>query len=303
MDRISANLGEQESCQLDDFHEKAQSQLMTKLLLISSAVGFWASFLFRLLLLEKNSLRYDRICTVIEKVSLAGFTAGLVLYISKLQIIDGQVRSDFFDMPVSFLLFAWCISAANAASEIAYNNQSTALFSNFWTALSLTLSPAAAEKFKGFFTYDLDWLSFHRLCFLLGYAFCVLAFPLVLFFLITTWRAANLPEKDREKTKRTLWNLDRMAYRMILWALPLLTAGIITEALLLMELNQIPLPQELIGEKQETLLAIAAWVICGVYLHARLFFGWKYLKASSLYLAGLTLLLVGHLTHTYLRLQ
>ncbi len=291
------------ACQLDDFPEKPQSCHMTKILLIAAAVGFWGGFLLRLLLWGKGSAKWDRISSGMEKIALVCFTIGLVLYIGQLQIVDGQVRSNFYDMPVSFLLFAWCVSAASVATEIAYNNQSSAIFSSFWTALSLTLSPSAAARFKNLFTYDLEWLSFHRLCFLLGYAFCILALPLVMLFLLTTWRARSLQEKEKEKTKRALWQLDRMAYRMILWALPLLTVGIITEAMVLMELNNIPLPSEIVTEKQETLLAIAAWMICGIYLHARLFWGWKYLRASTLYLSGLTILLVGHLAHGFFRHQ
>lgn len=276
---------------------------MTKPLFIAAAVGFWGAFLLRLLLWGKGSVKWDRISAGLEKLALGCFTAGLVIYIGKLQIVDGEVRSSFYDMPVSFLLFAWSLSAASVATEIAYNSHSTSIFSSFWTALSLTVSPSAAAKFQQVFTYDLEWLSFHRLCFLLGYAFCLLALPLVMLFLITMWRARSLPATETEKTKKRLWQLDRMAYRMILWALPLLTAGIITEALVMMEMNRIPLPMELISEKQETLLAIAAWIICGLYLHARLFWGWKYLRASTLYLTGLTLLLVGHMTHGIFRHQ
>lgn len=274
---------------------------MTKLILMGSAAIYWACFAIRAYLWNKELTPLTRKVGHAEKIALLIFTAGLVFYIGKLQIVNGQVRSAHYDMPVSFLLFAWAISAANIATDIAYNNRWSALFANFWTGLALTLSPAAAVHFQGLFTYDLEWLSFHRLCFLLGYAFCSLAFPLVLYYFIISWRARRNPDLDREKNRLNLWVLDRMSYRMILWALPLLTAGIITEALLLLEVNQLPGPDEFWAQKQETLLALTAWFLCGIYLHTRLFYGWRNLRAAGLYLAGLGLLLVGHFTHGFSR--
>jgi ABC-type transport system involved in cytochrome c biogenesis permease subunit len=270
---------------------------MTKLILVAAAVIYWVCFAFRIYLWNKDLTPLARAIAHAEKVALLVFTTGLVLYIGKLQIINDQVRSENYDMPVSFLLFAWCISAANVSTEIAYNNRWSAVFTNLWSGLALTLSPAAAIHFQGVFTYDLEWLSFHRLCFLLGYAFCILAFPLVIFYFVASWRTRF--NKASETEILTLWGLDRMSYRMILWALPLLTAGIITEALLLLEANQLPGPAEIWHQKQETLLALTAWFLCGIYLHSRLFLGWKNLRAASLYLAGLALLLLGHISHGF----
>jgi ABC-type transport system involved in cytochrome c biogenesis permease subunit len=270
---------------------------MIKILLLTTAVIYWFCFAFRAYLWGKEISALDRKVSHLEKAALLIFTAGLVLYIGKLQVIAGEVRSTNYDMPVSFMLFAWCISAANLATEIAYNNRWSAIFSNLWTGLALTISPSAAVSFEGLFTYDLEWLNFHRLCFLLGYAFCALAFPLVLFFCLTSWRRRSGPESKREQTDQVLWSLDRMTYRMILWALPLLTAGIITEALILLEANQLPSPDQIWTDKTETLLALAAWFLCGIYLHTRLFFGWRNLRAAGLYLAGLTLILIGHFSY------
>lgn len=274
---------------------------MTKLILMGSAAIYWVCFALRAYLWNKDFTPLTRLVSQAEKGALLLFTAGLVLYISQLYVVAGQLHSDNYDMPVSFLLFAWAISAANIATEIAYNNRWSALFANFWTGFALTISPAAAIHFQQVFTYDLQWLSFHRLCFLLGYAFCVLAFPLVLFFCLTSWRTKRLPQSERGRNNAVLWDLDRMAYRMILWALPLLTAGIITEALFLLEANRLPGPEELWTGKQETLLALAAWFLCGIYLHTRLFYGWRNLRSAGLYLAGLSLLLLGHFTHGFSR--
>lgn len=270
---------------------------MTKMILVASAILYWVCFLGRLYLWNKEWTPLERKISYLEKLSLLVFTSGLVFYIGKLQIVAGEVRSQHYDMPVSFLLFAWTLSASNLVTEIAYGNRWSALFSNFWNALALTLSPAAAIYFQRVFTYDLQWLSFHRLCFLLGYAFCVLALPLVLFFFFNRWREQN------EKQLAQADQMDRMLYRMILWALPLLTAGIIVEAILLLETNQLPSPEEIWTQKTETLLALATWFLCGIYLHTRLFFGWKRTKSAALYLFGLGVILLGHILHSASHLQ
>jgi len=268
---------------------------------VLSAVLYWISFLLRFVLWTRGTnRRAEKIVSALEKVALLVFTAALVLYIGKLQIVNGEVHSANYDRPVSFLLFAWAISAAQMVTEVAYGNTMTAVFANFWIALSLTISSAAAYLMKNIFTSDLEWLSFHRLCFLLGYAFCILAFPLVLRYLRTALRIRRTPPEQLASVERELWRVDRMGYRMVLWALPLLTAGIITEVLLLMEAHRLPSPDQLWNHQEESLLALTAWFLCGIYLHTRLFFGWRNLRSAALYLVGLLLLIGGHFSHALL---
>lgn len=267
---------------------------MPKILFIITAALYWVSFLGRLSLWFKSNPRLDRFSSLTERLSLFVFTAALVVYIAELEITGGEVHSAIYDRPVSFLLFAWAIAAAHLTSEIIYGNRATAPFANLWAALALTLSATATALFSSIFTSDLAWLSFHRLCFLLGYAFCMLALPLVVRYLTLRARAPKLQQEFRAEAERELWRLDRMAYRMVLWALPLLTAGIIAEALVLLEQHQLPGPAELWSGQRETMLALTTWFLCGIYLHSRLFFGWRNTNAATLYLVGLALLLAGH---------
>lgn len=275
---------------------------MTKEIFVLSAALYWISFLLRFYLWTRANRRAELAASTFEKIAMLVFTTALVLYIGKLQVVNGAVHSLHYDRPVSFLLFAWAISASHMVTEVAYGNTKTAVFANFWTALSLTISSAAAYWMSGIFTNDLEWLSFHRLCFLLGYAFCILAFPLVLSYLRKYFQARSAEPEQMAAAERELWRIDRMGYRMVLWALPLLTAGIITEVLLLMEGNRLPTPEQIWTKQSESLLALTAWFLCGIYLHTRLFFGWRNLRSAALYLMGLLLLLGGHLTQGILKL-
>lgn len=276
---------------------------MTKEIFIFAALLYWISFLARFVLWTRANRRLELVASSIEKGAMLIFTAALVLYIGKLQIVNGEVHSLKYDRPVSFLLFAWAISAAHMVTEVAYGNTMTAIFADFWTALSLTLSSAAAYFLSGIFTNDLEWLSFHRLCFLLGYAFCILAFPLVLSYLRTSLRLRAAAPEQQASMERELWKVDRMGYRMVLWALPLLTAGIITEVLLMLEINRLPSPEQIWTRQSESLLALTAWFLCGIYLHTRLFFGWRNFRSAALYLVGLLVLLGGHFTQGILGLK
>lgn len=274
---------------------------MTKALLLLAAATYWLCFAGRLYLWEKEITDREKRLSYLEKGALLIFTAGLVLYIGQLQVSDGRVHSDFYPLPVSLLLFAWSVSAAHLTTEIVYNNRSTAIFANFWTALCLSSTPVLSA-FRGLFTDELQWLGFHRLCFLLGYSFLLLALPLALRYLLLRYQSP-LPEVRQEEIRQEkIRVLDRMGYRMVLWALPLLSAGIITEALILLEANRLPAPEEILQGRVETLLALAAWFLCGIYLHTRLFLGWKGRRAAGLYLVGSVLLMVGHLTHGWQRM-
>ncbi len=273
---------------------------MTKEIFVLAAALYWISFLLRFVLWTLPNRRAEFAASAMEKAAMLAFTAALVLYINKLQIVNGEVHSPLYDRPVSFLLFAWAISAAHLVTEVAYGNTMTAVFADIWTALSLTISSTAAYVMKNVFTSDLEWLSFHRLCFLLGYAFCILAFPLVLRYFRTALGLRRTPPEKLAAVQRDLWRVDRMGYRMVLWALPLLTAGIITEILLLIEAHRLPNPEQLWRMQQESLLALTAWFLCGIYLHTRLFFGWRNLRSASLYLVGLLVLIGGHFSHILL---
>jgi ABC-type transport system involved in cytochrome c biogenesis permease subunit len=272
---------------------------MTKSLFVLSAALYWISFLARFFLWTRASRKLELSASGCEKIAMLTFTGALVLYINALQIVNGEVHSVNYDRPVSFLLFAWAISAAHLVSEVAYGNTLTAIFADFWTALALTISSAAAYLMKRVFTNDLEWLSFHRLCFLLGYAFCVLAFPLTLRYFRSAFRLRRASPAQAAQVSRELWKADRMGYRMVLCALPLLTAGIVTELLLMIDSHRLLASGLAWTQNPEDLLALTAWILCGLYLHTRLFFGWKNMRSAALYLTGFALLVGTHLLSNF----
>jgi ABC-type transport system involved in cytochrome c biogenesis permease subunit len=119
-------------------------------------------------------------------------------------------------------------------------------------------------------------------------------------FLCQHARASRLPEEQQILEERQLWMLDRQQYRMILWALPLLSLGIVMESLLLMQQGNFPSPSELWTVKRESFLALATWFCCGIYLHTRLFFAWRDVRSSVFYLTAFALILAANLSEHFL---
>lgn len=254
--------------------------------------------------LQKKSYRWEKSISLIEKFSFILLTAGLVIYVQQLGHAENSIamQSHYFKKPLGWLLYTWCINAASILMEIIYGNTSTALFANIWTTSALTLLPSSHSrmvKIPEVFSNDLDWLSLHRLCFLMAYAFCILALPLALHLLWKSLRRKYAAKEGRAIIDKKLWKIDRMQYRLILWALPLLTLGILVEALHLLDNKALPSPMEIWNEQKESFLALATWFICGVYLHSRLFLGWRHKHSALFYLVGLILILAGHLSNNF----
>ncbi len=254
---------------------------MAEKMLLLSAGLFWGALLLRLLKKPQWTAVYEKICFIF-------FTAGLVLYIQTTPPNAGR-------WPISWLLLTWCINAAQVINELFYDNRQTAWFAALWSAVALSLkaSPGVQTGFTRVFTRGLKWLNFHQLCFLLAYAFCILTIPLAV---TTLWRHFR-----KESESEAGWTEDRMQYRMILWALPLLTVGFLVETLFLLERHEMPGPVQIWTEQKETFLALGTWFFCGIYLHMRMVYAWKGTKTAALFLIGAILILAGHFSENFLQ--
>ncbi len=273
---------------------------MTGYVFLCIAALYWVAAIIRAGIAGKVNSKWDRICSILEKLSFAFFTIGILYYLKQLQIPSSAQQIQSPDRPISWLLFAWSMSAANLVSELVYSNQFTSFFANLWVAVSLSFLPHShSEGFNALFNNDVQWLSLYRLSFLMGYAFCMLALPLTVEYFWKTLRNPHLSPERKKENERSLWRIDRMSYRMILLAMPLLTLGIIIEALVLFERNQLPDFAQIWNERKEVFLAIGTWFICGIFLHSRIFFAWKNKRAALLYLGGFVVILVAHFSSLF----
>jgi hypothetical protein len=247
---------------------------MTEQILQLSAGLFWISLLVRFFKKPRLTAVYEKICFII-------FTAGLVLYIQGGDPAAGR-------WPISWLLLTWCINAAQIINELFYDSRHTAWFASTWSAIALSLPASTQSKtLSRVFTRDMEWLNFHRLCFLLAYAFCILMIPLAL--------------RSLKKNSDLVEEEERMQYRMALWALPLLTVGFLIETLFLLEKGDLPGPVQIWTERREAFLALGTWFFCGIYLHMRITYAWKGAKTAGIFLLGVVLIFAGNFSEKFLQ--
>lgn len=232
-----------------------------------------------------------------ETLGFILFTAGIALLVGKAQLgypID--LRKS-----IAWLFFAWSLAGANFLTAHLYDNHATGLFTKGWVVGAVALLPMLrGEQFIDYFSSTLSWLNFHRVVFLEGYAFYLLGLPLALNFL---WKNVIQPlfaeTKDGILDHR-LQELDGLHYKMILWALPLLTLGLLTKILMLLETEHLVTPAVIGRTAKEELLPIVAWFTCALYLYTRIFLRWRYNRCAYVYLAGLAIIVAAHYSGRFL---
>ncbi len=151
-----------------------------------------------------------------------------------------------------------------------------------------------------YFSSDLGWLNFHRVVFILGYAFYFLGLPLALNFLWNDVIQSYLGQTKGGIVEYHLQALDGLHHKMILWALPLLSLGILAKILLLVESESLVSPMLVWRTSQQEFLAIVTWFTCALYLYTRIFLRWRYNACAWLYIVGLVIVLSAHYSGKFL---
>jgi cytochrome c-type biogenesis protein CcsB len=132
-----------------------------------------------------------------------------------------------------------------------------------------------------------NWLEIHVTLAILAYAACALSFALAILFLI----------QDKIKTERLLPSaelLDRLTYRTICLAFPLLSLMIATGAYWA---NQ-TWGSYWSWDPKETWAAIT-WLVYALYLHLRITIGWRGRKAAYFAVAGFVVVIFTFFGVTY----
>lgn len=260
------------------------------------AITYWLLSITRIFAHHLGNTDLMKASLWIERIALFLFTTSIIFYVLDMKFENGVYVVNVDSRPISLLLFTWSLNGVQLFMEISYALRFTTIFTSIVTALFLTLFPRL-NIVPSLFTNDLEWLSFHRIFFLLGYSFCLVALPVVIRFLWFKHKEKSIPAEQLAETEREIWRLDRMVYRAILCALPLLTIGLLVELLITVE-NGPGLTYIDWQKKSESLLALATWSICGLYLHTRLFFGWQKTRLILIYLCGFGILCISHIIHT-----
>jgi ABC-type transport system involved in cytochrome c biogenesis permease subunit len=258
-----------------------------------SAIGvvFSLSFLAESAYRVRLTPRLDRWALHLERLGFIIFTSGVATF----AFLSYSGSPLLLKKSVAWLFFAWALATAQTITRWLYGNRTTSLFVKAWLVLAMLVTPAFREQeFVDYFSSNLTWLNFHRAVFLFGYAFYILGLPLAISFL---WKTLVEPVLGKSKDgilEHRLEELDRVHLKLILWALPLLSLGILTKILLLLDAEALVTPAIIARTATEEFLAIVTWFTSALYLHARIFLGWHYRRCAYVYIAGLIVVLAAH---------
>ncbi len=267
---------------------------MVGLIFILTVICYGIALIFECMHQYYGTKAQRNIASVLERIGFSVFTVAICLLAYR------SNQDPEFSTQYSFpwILFTWAMAGGHLLTDVLYKNRSSKISIFTWIIFVLVLFPSPSHpSLGGFLDGGVSWLSFHRLVFLLGYAFYFLGIPLLLSFFWTHVahpfffkrpKGAILEHQTRE--------LDRIHSHLILWALPLLSLGIFTKILTWIESEAIIDAQTIWATSGEEFLAITAWFTCAIFLHARVFLRWKYSACASLYFAGLIVVIGAHLS-------
>lgn len=232
--------------------------------------------------------------SVLERFAFFIFTAGVIVlgYKSNLETIEPAKYS------FAWILLTWAIAGANLLTEVLYHNRISKLGTFAWIIFVLVLFPAPESgSMAFFFEGGLNWLNFHRIVFIVGYAFYFLGLPVVTNFIWTNIIYPFFVERPKGAVlEHHTRELERVHTNLILWALPFLSLGIFTKVLVLIEDGNNFDAQTIWQTSQQEILAITTWFTCSLFLFARIFLKLRYRICAYVYIAGLIFVIYAHLS-------
>ncbi len=231
---------------------------------------------------------------VVERFSFLTFTVSIcVLAYQSSNLLSTDTKYSF-----AWLLLTWAIAGANLLTEVLYQSRVSKPSTFTWIVFVIFVFPAPeSHSLAAFFEDGITWLNFHRVVFILGYAFYLLGIPILMNFI---WTNVLIPIFFKRPKGAVLEHytreLEQVHLNLILWALPLLSLGIFTKILVWIE-NGMSFNAEMIWQaSQGEFLAITTWFTCALFLHTRIFLRWRYSACAYVYLFGLIVVVAAHLS-------
>lgn len=270
---------------------------MADSILITVGAGYGLALILELIGRLRFQPGFTRWSSRIEWLSFALFSLALIWFFWRSSLGNAiDLRRS-----MAWIFFAWALGGADLLTRSLYQNVTTGPFTKIWVTGALALVPILGqERFIDYFSGDFSWLTFTRLVFITGYAFYFLGLPLAVSFL---WNDVIRPYFRAPRgavIDRHLLELDRLHHNTVLWALPLLSLGLISRGLMLFDSEELVSPTIIAKNAQQEFFAIVSWLTCALYLHTRIFFRWRYNATALVYLGSLVLLIFAQLSGRFI---
>jgi len=203
-----------------------------------------------------------------------------------------QHHAPFTNLFGSLMFFAWALMAVYLAMERGHRISALGAFACLTASVALasglllpkeissTLLPALSSR----------WSTVHIASSLISYAGFVLAFGAALAYILQERMLKAKRINALQKHLPPLDVLDRFAYRMVTFAFPMLTLGIVTGALW----AQSAWGSYWNWDPKET-WSLITWLVYAAYLHVRVMQGWRGKWANRLLLTGFACVIITYL--------
>lgn len=233
----------------------------------------------------------------LELLAFATFSLAIALFMA--HSVFGETL--LYRRSIAWIFFAWALGGAELLTQFLYKNRYTGPFTKAWIVGAVAVLPLfRPAQLVDYFSTSVSWFNFHRVAFVLGYAFFFLGLPLAISFLWTSVIRPFFHENKGSVVEHHLQELDNIHYHLVLWALPLLSLGLFTKILLLLDSEALVTPEVIWRASREEFLGVISWFTCALYLHIRIFWRWRYTACAVIYIVSLCLLTAAHFSGSFL---
>lgn len=255
-------------------------------LYLFAAVGYGATLFLNAASAPTRADRAGRLPQS-RQAALPLLLAGLLIHFAAIGVLCQTThRSPFASAFGTLTVLAWVIALSVAALDfrgrlpavvgVALGVASLVLF---WAVLHAHGPVATTPVLAG------RIVSLHVLAILASFALFVVAFGCAALYLLQNRLLTRHGVAGLFRRLPPLATLDRIAYRSVAFALPLLTLGLATGIVRVFG-GDLPGPASVWFTDPHTLVSLATWLLYATYLTARLGIGWRGVRLQYILLTG-----------------
>lgn len=204
-------------------------------------------------------------------------------------------RAPFSNLYESLISFAWGVVLIYLIIEFIYKLNILGLFASGITMATIMYSATLSKEIEPLMpALQSHWLTFHVLCFVFAYGAFALSFGGGIIYLILSYLKKG---KDEEVKKGTLnlKTIELLIYKIIAFAFPFLTLGIITGAIWANN----AWGSYWSWDPKET-WSLITWLVYAAFLHARYNYKWKGNVTAVISIVGFAVVMFTYLGVNFL---
>ncbi len=195
--------------------------------------------------------------------------------------------SPFASLYGTLSVFAWIAAIAFAVTDLKFHLPAVGVVALPIACMALFVGLLHAHRPPDETRLlETQLISIHVLCILSSFALFVVSFGCACCYLLQNHLLKARSVNGLLRRLPPLITLDNVAYRAVIFALPLLSAGLMLGMIDMARANPRITPQQWALDPHN-LIAFIVWLLYGFYLVTRLLMGWRGVRLQYLLIAGL----------------